>query len=914
MKKILSLFLTVSLLCSLLSAQAFAVDVSDEQGELVVSSSTPEEPALQAAPSWGNDYDNAENFTISTVEELLAFAGMVNGSGGSSAKDFSGKTITLTTDLDLSDVEWVPIGCYDTLTARGRAPFAGTFDGQNHTISNISLTYGTTDEEPLYDAAGLFGVVSGKVVNVNVTNLSIAGANQFIGGIAGKLLSGATISNCTAQGKVSGAEYDGDYSGNSLGGIVGGTDGSGENATITNCINRVDVTSESSDIGGIIGKSESGLTISKCTNCGAIVGGKQTGGIVGRMSKGIVKGCSNSGSVTSTGERCGGIAGDITESSIGNCENTGAVSADQSDEAGGIVGRVYAESTVESCINTGTVSGVKSVGGIAGSVVPYGFSSCTISDCTNSGSVSGTSNVGGIAGETSTKQANESDYYKPNAEISACSNSGDVSGSTNIGGIVGNHNKIAPASSPNNAGVTSAEVSGCINTGSVPEGGGAIVGTNNSESNDGTVKNPGVVENNFWPKDLNLSAVGSGAGSSDTETAETVKNNSSYKEDGTLTDTVKDEDGNEITTIADVADKILGGAENTPDALKVTVKFDKNGHGSAPYPFTQEVVIGTKVTLPSMSNDGYYTFLYWTIQGDNSNTQYSASTEYTITSDTTFVAIWRNDKPSSNGGTSDPSYSITTPSKVENGTIKVSPKSASKGTTVTITVTPDEGYEVDEVIVTDKSGKEISVKDRGDGKYTFTMPASKVDIEVTFVKIEEPPTPSIDFVDVPADAYYADAVAWAVENGITNGTSATTFSPDASCTRAQMVTFLWRAAGSPKATGGNPFTDVSADDYYYEAVLWAVEQGITNGTSAATFSPDATVTRGQTVTFLWRAGGSPAASGGSFADVAADAYYAPAVQWAVANGVTYGTSSTTFSPDDSCTRAQIVTFLWRDMA
>ena len=169
------------------------------------------------------------------------------------------------------------------------------------------------------------------------------------------------------------------------------------------------------------------------------------------------------------------------------------------------------------------------------------------------------------------------------------------------------------------------------------------------------------------------------------------------------------------------------------------------------------------------------------------------------------------------------------------------------------------------------------------------------------------------FVDVKEGAYYYDAVLWAVEQKITSGTSATTFSPDASCTRAQMVTFLWRAAGSPKVENGkNPFTDVKADAYYYDAVLWAVEKGVTSGTSATTFSPDATVTRGQTVTFLYRNAGSPEVSGTMpFTDVEADAYYAKAVQWAVQQKITTGTSETTFSPMSDCTRGQIVTFLYR---
>ena len=174
----------------------------------------------------------------------------------------------------------------------------------------------------------------------------------------------------------------------------------------------------------------------------------------------------------------------------------------------------------------------------------------------------------------------------------------------------------------------------------------------------------------------------------------------------------------------------------------------------------------------------------------------------------------------------------------------------------------------------------------------------------------------VNFADVASGAYYYDAVVWAVANGITKGTSATAFSPDLSCTRAQTVTFLWRAAGSPAPKSStNPFTDVKAGAYYYDAVLWAVEQGITKGTGADTFSPDATVTRGQTVTFLYRAAGSPAVDGSSsFGDVASDAYYSSAVQWAVANGITKGTSASAFSPDSDCTRAQIVTFLYRSQS
>ena len=273
-----------------------------------------------------------------------------------------------------------------------------------------------------------------------------------------------------------------------------------------------------------------------------------------------------------------------------------------------------------------------------------------------------------------------------------------------------------------------------------------------------------------------------------------------------------------------------------------------------------------------------------------------------------------NPAPSYSGGSSsDPTYSVSTPSKTENGTVTVSPKSASKGDTVTVTVKPDSGYVLETLTVTDKNGNELTLKDKGSGKYTFTMPRSRVTIEATFAEIEE--EPDLFFVDVPTSAYYYDAVYWAAENGVTYGTSATTFSPDVIVSRAQMVTFLWRAHGSPEPRSSvNPFTDVSSSAYYYDAVLWAVENGVTNGTSATAFSPDATVTRAQAVTFQWRAAGSPAVSGGSFADVADSAYYAGAVSWAVANGVTNGTGGSNFSPDVGVSRAQAVTFLWRQLA
>ena len=266
---------------------------------------------------------------------------------------------------------------------------------------------------------------------------------------------------------------------------------------------------------------------------------------------------------------------------------------------------------------------------------------------------------------------------------------------------------------------------------------------------------------------------------------------------------------------------------------------------------------------------------------------------------------------SGGGGGTAPSETVIIKDSV-NGKVTADNTNAKEGDTVTLTVEPDKGYTLETLIVTDKNGSELKLKDEGNGKYTFTMPASKATVRATFM---EDNSMLNFFVDVPADAYYYDAVLWAAKNGITDGIDDTHFAPDATCTRAQAVTFLWRAAGSPAPKSSEmPFTDVAEGSYYYDAVLWAVENGITDGTGDTTFSPDAICSRAQIVTFLWRSQESPAAGTvNPFTDVTADTYYADAVLWAVENGITDGTGDTTFSPDNDCTRAQIVTFLYRCM-
>ncbi len=265
---------------------------------------------------------------------------------------------------------------------------------------------------------------------------------------------------------------------------------------------------------------------------------------------------------------------------------------------------------------------------------------------------------------------------------------------------------------------------------------------------------------------------------------------------------------------------------------------------------------------------------------------------------------------SSSGSSSyDPTYSVSTPSKTEHGSVTVSPKSASKGDRVTVTVKPDSGYVLETLTVTDKNGNELTLKDKGDGKYTFTMPTGKVEVKATFM---EDNSMLNFFYDVPNNAYFYEAVKWAVKNGITTGVGNDLFAPEQPCTRAQIVTFLWRAAGSPEPKGAaSGMTDVVSGSYYEKAVAWAIENGITTGTTTSTFSPDATCTRAQAVTFLARALNAKAASAAEFSDVPTGSYFADAVAWAAANGVTEGIGGGLFGSDNDCTRGQIVTFLYR---
>ena len=342
---------------------------------------------------------------------------------------------------------------------------------------------------------------------------------------------------------------------------------------------------------------------------------------------------------------------------------------------------------------------------------------------------------------------------------------------------------------------------------------------------------------------------------------------------------------------------------DTPVPTEFTITF--NGNGGTPSVTSMTTIDQKLPELPTATHSGRYSFDGWYTE-ESGGTKVSTATVFS--KDTTVYARWTYTGGGGGGGHSYSYYTIKATAGVHGSISPSGNVSVREGRDQTFTITPDKGYAVSNVKI---DGKSIgAVK-----SYTFENVKKSHTIEVIFMKANGNPQTGV-FVDVATGSYYEDAVDWAVENGITKGTDDTHFSPDGICTRAQAVTFLWRTAGSPASkTSAMPFTDVPVGSYYYDAVLWAVEKGITKGTSETTFSPNLNCNRAQIVTFLWRSEKSPAAGTvNPFADVKADAYYADAVLWAVKESVTKGTSETTFSPDADCTRAQIVTFIWRALA
>ncbi len=535
--------------------------------------------------------------------------------------------------------------------------------------------------------------------------------------------------------------------------------------------------------------------------------------------------------------------------------NGGSIIGCTADGGGGVLVALECHFTM----NTGAV--IQScTAQMGGGVYCLGMSGSSGTFTLNGGTIQSCKALGRGGGGVS----NSGEFLMQNGSIKGCTSEKD----SNASGGVLNSSQFTMSGGTVEDNVT--------NSGTINADDGEITG---GVTNSGTITGSGGV-----------------TGSSSTTFSGSVTNNG-----GTLTGFGKftgsvTNNGGEIIGFCDFKEATLSGY--------LTVTFDPDNGAQS---FTRQVPWckdGAALTEPSpaptkdgYSFDGWYRGYGWDKWDFDTN-----KVSYTMT----LTAKWTENPPAPSYDDSDPTYAVSAPT-AENGKVTVSPRYAERGERVTVTLTPDEGFELESLTVTDSRGNELTLTDKGDGRYTFTMPARRVEIKASFVEtVEVSP-----FADVAIDAYCYEAVRWAVKNGITDGVGNDRFAPEQSCTRAQIVTFLWRAAGSPVVNYAMELSDVAEDVYYAEAVRWALSEGITTGAGESSFSPDATCTRAQAVTFLARALNANASGKAEFGDVPTDSYFAEAVAWAAANGVTEGVGGGLFGSDNSCTRGQIVTFLYR---
>ncbi len=919
--------------------------------------------------SWSDAYvirslTDYENLVKAIADDETAQAAVLGGrmSGADAttkAVALSKAYVKLAADLTLTGDTAIGLGTAVT-------PFSGKIDGQSNTVTFNINSSEWKDNQPQY--IGLVGYSDGTEVSnvsfagsVALTTATTNGENLYIGP-AVACGNGATVSDCSSTVSVT-ATHSTKVQ-NATGGYLyaGGLIGSQTGASVTNCqyTGDISVTAPKFAMAGGVGGS---LTASAVSNCTA---------------KGNIKAeLKYDSSLPVFGEEsaAGGIAGEMS-GSVENCVAVGTVSASNDStrnyaaNAGGLAGKCTGALTVKDCMAFTTVSATRTGHTSNDTYLKKGALTGTPDQMTLTGTnwavkttdieaVAGVNTLdttaldGGTFGDSKTLcSATLPDGLTLASDIAELSGTGAVSYTKAGSGTITlaydgqdfftSENLTVSALALTSESVT---ITG-VNSSYVSDEAAAKADIQVVYNGTVLVKDTDyTVTQDMTNHKFTISFTGNYSGTAEASYSVNVSGLDVTAEGYTG---VYDAENHSITVNAPEGATVTYGTEaNTLSDAKVEVKnagttvvywkVESGEHsvtGSAvisisPAPLTitaddKSVYVGG--TLPEFTymvsglkkGDNLTTVPTLTCSATDTNTvgNYTikasganAGENYTITYVDGTLTI-SNRSGGGGGGTT--TYAVTVDS-TKNGSVSVSPKNASKGTTVTITVKPDSGYELDDLTVTDKNGSAVKLTKKSDTQYTFTMPTSKVTVEASFAKIGE--QPEVAFVDVSTGTYYYDAVAWAVENGVTSGTSATTFSPDTACTRAQAVTFLWRAAGSPAPKSSvNPFTDVPASAYYYNAVLWAVEQGITVGTSATTFSPDTTCTRGQIVTFLFRAVGTTTSGTNPFVDVADSAYYADAVKWAVAESVTAGTSASTFSPDASCTRAQIVTFLYRAYA
>ena len=798
----------------------------------------------------GGTGTESDPYQIANGAELAYLASSVN-----SGETYTGKNFVLTANIDLNGLPWTPIGNSFSdalLEGSNYRIFAGNFDGNGYTISNVSIGSETAPLEA--DVFGLFGATAGKISNLNLDTVSIHGIAKiasigavigFAGGLVG--YSGGYIENChvtgltmdmSAPSNVYAAAY-------CVGGLVGVLD---ETQLINECSVSGSITEKAGkgSIGGLIGElgkaakitySRSDVTVNVKADSR---GGANVGGFIGKGNgktdaERIIRNCYATGNVTG-GAYTGGFAGGLWGLNIKNCYASGNVSQAAAAMAS-FVGTDASDpnyyGSITSCFAIGSVTG--------SSPFRYAFA---MQDATKRSEIT---NCYFAEENSSIKNQNESAAAKPQEEMktedfAAALNNGDNSNGWSF-------------------------VNGQVLCGAEPADYSAV---------DAALDK--------IPADL-----------------------TAYTDES-------------IKTLSAAAEAVIRGKviakQAEVDAMAAAIERAISDLVFKPADYT--AVDAAIAKANALNENDYIDFsavkaaLEAVVRGKNITEQFEVDAMAKAIEDAIAALV---EKPSSGGGFSSgsffPSYPVTIPGKTENGTVTVSTKNATSGSTVTITVKPDDGFKLDELTVIDKNGNELKLTDKGNGKYTFTMPASKVEINAAFVKkVETSP-----FGDVSTSAYYYEAVKWAQKKGITGGIGNGLFGPNQPCTRAQIVTFLWRAAGSPVVNYAMNMSDVPEGSYYAEAVRWALSEGITTGTTGSTFSPDETCTRAQAVAFLFRYTASEAVtlqelvSGFSDAD-SVPGYALSAMNWALAEEIVQGNGSK-LMPNDSCTRAQIVTFLFR---
>ena len=828
-KRILGLLLAVVLCLSLMPMTVLAADGAWD-GRI----------ATAIAGGTGTESDP---YQIADGAQLAYLASEVN-----QGQAYETSYFVLTADIDLGNQNWTPIANSFSDALLGGSDyrvFAGNFDGNGYTISNVSIG---SEAAPLEaDVFGFFGATEGKISNLNLDTVSIHG-----------------IAKVASIGAVVGF----------AGGLVGSSGGSIENCHVTGL--TMDMSAPSNVyaaaywVGGLVGALDGTQLINECSVSGGITekaGKGSIGGLIGELGK----------------------AAKITYSRSNVTVNVKADSRGGAD-VGGFIGKgngkTDAETIIRNCYATGNVTGGAYTGGFAG-----GLWGLNIKNCYASGNVSQA--AAAMASFVGT-DASDSNYY---GSITNCFTTGIVTGSSPFRYAFAEQSSATKRSeitncyfAVENLGIKNQNESATEKPQDEMKNEAFAAALNGSDDSNGWSFVNGQVLCGAEPADY--SAVEAAMAAIPTDL--TVYTDESVAALNTAVDGVVR--GKAFVSQANV-DAMAQAIKDAIAALQ---------YKGADYTKVDEAIAKAN----ALNKDNYKDFsgveaAVKAVVRDKNITEQSEVDAMAKAIEDAIAAL--EQKPSSGGDDNAPTYAIEVDKDIRNGEVTANRRYAERGDTVTITVTPDKGYTLETLTVTDKNGKEVKLTEKN-GKYTFTMPASKVTVTATFM---DDNTMLNFFVDVKASDYYYDAVLWTAQNGITSGTDAEHFSPNQPCTRAQIVTFLWRAAGSPEPKSMSSFSDVSADSYYAKAVAWAVENGITTGTGDGKFSPDATCTRAQSVTFLFRAIGKLVDSKAEFSDVLTDSYYANAVAWAVENGVTNGIGDGLFGPDNSCTRAQIVTFLYR---